>query len=146
MQLPKLDAMWAVYPGGEAEAVKRMIGGGVAGAWITNTCVIRVSHCFNLCGSPIPRSFPGLMTTYGKDGSRYAFRVSEFKPYLERQYKRPEIRATNRSQLTNKKGVIMFDVRQWSDATGHFDLWNGQECAGHEYFAEATQMFLWLCE
>lgn len=37
----------------------------------------------------------------------------------------------------------MFDVRGWSDATGHFDLWDGTKCVGSEYFEEAHAIYLW---
>ncbi len=40
-------------------------------------------------------------------------------------------------QLKGKRGIIMFDVRVWSDATGHFDLWNGESCAHDCYFNKA---------
>lgn len=144
--MPSFRLLWDNYPRGTSEEVKRFIGGGAAGAWVTNTCVIRVSHSFNEAGSPIPRNYPGLTTTFGKNNKRYAFRVSEFRPYLEKAYKRPEVRGAGRSAVQGKKGVIMFDVRGWSDATGHFDIWDGTSCAGSEYFAEAHAVYLWICE
>ncbi|MCR9161570.1 MAG: type VI secretion system amidase effector protein Tae4 [Nannocystaceae bacterium] len=144
--MPPFDLLWKHYPTGSSEEVKRFIGGGAGGAWVTNTCVIRVSHSFNEAGSPIPANYPGLTTTYGKNNKRYAFRVAEFKPYLDKAYKRPEINGTGRNDVHGKKGVIMFDVRGWSDATGHFDIWDGRNCAGSEYFDKAHAVHLWLCQ
>lgn len=135
--------MWAVYPKGTSSDVKRLIGGNVNLGWVTNTCVIRISYCFNKCGSPIPNGHPGLTTAKGGNGKRYAFRVSEFKPYLERSYKYPEVTGKDRAAFAGKRGVIMFDVDGWSDATGHFDLWNGSSCAGSDYFGKAHKVFLW---
>ncbi len=138
--------MWSVYPTGTSSSVKTKIGGGVAGGWVTNTCVIRISHCFNKCGEPIPRGYPGLTTTFGAGGKRYAFRVTEFKTYLENKYKPADISGSQRSDVAGKQGIIMFDVDGWSDATGHFDLWNGSECRGSDYFDNAHAVYLWTCE
>lgn len=145
MSLPNLTSMWSVYPVGPSASVKSKIGGGVAGAWVTNTCVIRLSYCFNKCGAPIPKGEPGLNTTFGKDRKRYAFRVTEFKTYLESHYKRADVTGASRSAVSGEQGIIMFDVDGWSDATGHFDLWNGSECAGAEYFSDAHAIYLWNC-
>ena len=145
MSIPALSSLWSVYPAGPSSLVKSMIGGGVGGAWMVNTCVVRVSYCFNKCGAPIPKGEPGLSTTYGKGGARYAFRVTEFKRYLEGRYKRADVQGSGRGDVAGKQGVIMFDVDGWNDATGHFDLWNGSECAGSEYFAKAHAVYLWSC-
>ncbi len=120
-----------------------MIGGGVNGDWVANTCVIRISHCFNEAGVPIPNNHPGLTTTFGANKKRYAFRVTEFKRYLETKYGAPNVRGTAQSAVQGKKGIIMFDVQGWSDATGHFDLWDGKKCVGSEYFDKAHAIYLW---
>ena len=123
------------------------IGGNVNLGWVTNTCVIRISYCFNKTGFLIPNGLPGLSTARGGDGKRYAYRVKEFKPFLEQRYKLPEVGGgSNRSAVAGKQGIIMFDVDGWSDATGHFDLWNGSECAGSDYFDKAQAVYLWLCD
>lgn len=145
MRLPQLDKMWSKYPTGTSDEVKRMIGGGVNGAWVTNTCVIRISYCFNYAGYLIPNGVPGLETTFGKDRKRYAFRVAEFKPFLEKTFKRADVSGRSERDVKGKKGVIMFDVEGWSDATGHFDLWDGRKCAGSEYFDKAHRIYLWTC-
>lgn len=143
--LPSFSLLWTHYPTGSAASVKAKIGGNVNMGWVTNTCVIRVSYSFNKAGDPIPNGYPGLTTARGGDGLRYAFRVSEFKPYLELKYKRPEVSGTSRGDVQGRRGVIMFDVQGWSDATGHFDLWDGSMCAGSEYFDKATAIYLWEC-
>ncbi|MGH1344513.1 MAG: type VI secretion system amidase effector protein Tae4 [Nannocystales bacterium] len=143
MGLPNFDKMWSAYPTGTSDEVKRMIGGGVNGDWVANTCVIRISHCFNEAGVPIPNNHPGLTTTFGANKKRYAFRVTEFKRYLETKYGAPNVRGTAQSAVQGKKGIIMFDVQGWSDATGHFDLWDGKKCVGSEYFDKAHAIYLW---
>ena len=39
--------------------------------------------------------------------------------------------------------MICFEVDGWSDATGHFDLWNGSECIHSDYFSKASKVHLW---
>lgn len=70
MGLPNFDKVWSAYPPGTSGEVKRRIGGGVNGAWVTNTRVIRVSHSFNEAGVPIPSNHPGLITTFGVNKKR----------------------------------------------------------------------------
>lgn len=38
--------------------------------------------------------------------------------------------------LIGKKGIILFVVSGWPDATGHATLWNGSACYDHCYFNE----------
>jgi len=130
---------------GSSEEVKRKIGGNVNASWITNTCVIRMSYAFNKSFSPIPNGWAGLTTVKGGDGKRYAFRVAEFKPYLVGKYGKPDVTGTTAAEFSGKKGIIMFDVQGWSDATGHFDLWDGSQARNHEYFAQSSKVYLWSC-
>lgn len=146
MGLPAFSLLWANYPLGSSEEVKRKIGGAINMAWVTNTCVIRVSYAFNKAGEAIPNGWPGLSTARGGDGKRYAYRVSEFKPFLEKKYKAPDVTGTSRGAFDGHKGIIMFDVQGWSDATGHFDLWDGNNARYSEYFDKASQIHLWTCD
>ncbi len=145
MELPTLSRMWNKYPLGNASEVKQAIGGNVDAGYITNTCVVRVSYCFNYAGQAIPASHPGLVTVRGADNKRYALRVREFDQYLRSQFKNPEIHGTDPQPFEGKRGVIMFDVTGWSDATGHFDLWDGSRCRGSNYFSKASDIYLWEC-
>ena len=65
MVIPAFSSLWAHYPHGDSASVKRQIGGNVNLAWVTNTCVIRISRAFNKAGTPIPRNVPGLNTIRG---------------------------------------------------------------------------------
>ena len=145
MPIPALPSMWSVYPTGSSTAVKKKIGGNVDAGYIANTCVIRVSYCFNACREPIPGSFGGLLTVRGGDGKRYALRVKEFKEFLQSKYRPADIHGKDRSSVEGKTGLIMFDVTGWSDATGHFDLWDGSACRGSDYFDKASDVYLWEC-
>ena len=144
MSLPAFSQLWNAYPHGSASAVKSKIGGNVNAPYITNTCVVRVSHCFNSTAQPIPRSFSGLLTVRGGNGKRYALRVKEFNRFMRARYGAPAVTG-GRTAMSGKQGIIMFDVQGWSDATGHFDLWDGSQPAHAEYFDKASGVYLWPC-
>ena len=125
MVIPAFSSLWAHYPHGDSVSVKRQIGGNVNLAWVTNTCVIRISRAFNKAGAPIPSTVPGLSTIRGGDGKRYAYRVREFRRFLETRVRPADLTG----DVSGAKGIILFEVSGWSDATGHFDLWDGSNCA-----------------
>ncbi len=148
--LPGFDALWAAYPHGTAAEVKALIDGNVNAEWITNTCAIRVSRSFNYAGHPIPMDHDGLNTVRGGDDLRYAFRVLEFGKFLNRKYGMPDLVHEYEDNggpipesFRGRSGVIAFDVRGWNDATGHFDLWNGEDCAHKGYFNRTWRVSLW---
>ncbi len=150
-RLPLFESLWSAYPHGSADAVKARIGGNVDANWIANTCTVRVSHCFNLAGDPVPGDFSGLETVRGGNGMRYAFRVREFNRFMRSAYGPPSLSHSEPggvvgavpASFQGAKGVISFDVADWNDATGHFDLWNGSAPAHAEYFAQARKVMLW---
>ncbi|MFT3771840.1 MAG: T6SS effector amidase Tae4 family protein [Minicystis sp.] len=148
--LTSFQRMWHEYPDGTAEEVKARIGGAVDADWVTNTCVIRVSRSFNYAGFPLPVKYPGFTTLKGADGLRYGLRVREFKAYLRAEYGPPQVSYTYPGQsgevpavIMGRRGILCFDVSGWSDATGHFNLWNGERCINHGYFDRASAVHLW---
>lgn len=146
--LPSFESLWSNYPNDhDPEAVKRMIGGRVNLPWITNTCTIRMSYALNRSGSPIPKRHPLLSTVAGGDGYWYAFRVRELRRYLEHDFKAPDVTGTAKSKddFHGREGIIMFDVEGWSDATGHFDVWNGSATKHAQYWELAKAVYLWIC-
>ncbi len=152
---PEFEKLWNAYPTGEADEVKKLIGGGVAGDWVTNTCAIRMSRSFNYADQVIPKSHKfddgsKMNTTFGSDKKRYAYRVREFRKYLDALYGKPDLVHDNPGDggpvpedFKKHKGIIVFEVKIWTDATGHIDLWDGKDCAGHAYFDKARQVALW---
>ena len=152
--LPPFDKLWQNYPRGSADDVKRMIGGRVDADWIENTCAIRMSYAFNFAGHRIPR---GCRRNWAVSDDRnpklwYAYRVRALREYIFQVFGEPDIVETSvdgddsiQQRYLGEHGVIAFDVEKWMDATGHFDIWNGQECAGHAYFKEAVRVELWRC-
>lgn len=148
------EAMWNAYPnpGGSADDAKRTIGGGVDVAWITNTCVVRISRSFNASGNPIPAVDGDELTTVrGGDGRQYALRVHEFTRWMKKRYgasdlvhEYPEPGGGDvPASFSGRQGVIVFEVDGWTDASGHVDLWNGTRCRHNDYFARARKVMLW---
>lgn len=149
---PHYSQMSKYYPKGSASQVKRLIGGYVDRDSIRNTCVVRVSRALNYTDHPIPRNFTGLTTLRGGDNKRYAVRVKEFKKYLSATYGQPDLTHEN-SYLSNliplsfkgKKGIILFEVDSWSNATGHITLWDGSRCINNDcYWNKAKKVYLWV--
>jgi len=142
----------ANYPDAPAETVKRQIGGHVNADWITNTCAIRLSRALNYAGVLIPSHFPRLHVVSGYDHRWYAYRMQELKRWVEHTFGHPNIvekggGTTSRSALAGHQGIIAFDIH-FSDASGHIDLWDGNDFyesiyATSDYFARATKIFLW---
>lgn len=142
--------LWLNYPIGKRDKVKKEIGGRVDAEWIANTCAIRMSSAFNKSGIKIQKSAI-LHTISGGDGMQYAFRVKEFRQYLKSKFGNPTFifERTGKNKLSKrlikgKKGILVHDVREWSDASGHVTLWNGSRCIRKEnYFGLSTKIELW---
>lgn len=147
--VPNINALITNYPRGEAEQVKKAIGGKVDAAWITNTAAIRMSRAFNYAGAPIPNNNANLATVVGADKLHYAYRVAEFRKWLTEKYGQPTLSFKSGpygkapAQLAGRKGIILFVDAGWSDASGHIDLWDGQQVVHHGYFELAKQVYLW---
>lgn len=156
--LPSYASLWNEYPDyinyHQPETVKKLIGGAVDAAWITNTCAIRLSRTLNYNKIPVPSRFAGMSTVKGGDGKRYAFRVREITPWLEHTLGKPnhETRkkrgdAFDKSVLASMSGIIGFDIK-FADATGHLDLWDGSVFSDEayvttNYWTAATRIWLW---
>lgn len=160
-KLPKFDALDAHYPDYVnfplPDAVKKLVGGAANEAWITNTCAMRMSRTLNYNGIPIPAAFPGLNTVAGADRKRYAFRVRELHAWLAVALGKPDFDRRKRqgdsfdpkAALGGMTGIIGFDIH-FTDATGHFDLWDGSDfteskagLASVDYWTTATRIWLW---
>jgi hypothetical protein len=163
---PLWVAFWNAYPDyisdPDSEAVKKWIGGAIDAPWVRNTCAVRMSRALNYSGVRVPAGFPGLRTVKGGDGRNYAFRVAELRKWLPtaQALGKPDFEITKRrgdafdkAGLAAMKGIIAFDIH-FSDATGHFDAWDGSEFT-HEsgvstdlgsagvYWKYATKITLW---
>ncbi len=145
------------YHHGTVEDVKATLGRSKED-WITNTCAIRLSFALNYSGVegfPVDRSLVGeskkinFITNKNdpQKGFAYIYRVDEFANYMLKKYGKPQVWARRqdnpRAAVWGKKGIILFVVKGWDDATGHFDLWDGQKAAHQEYFDQSSDVFLW---
>ena len=54
----------------------------------------------------------------------------------------PTIKGTTREDVSNRTGIIEFKVH-FSDATGHFDIWNGTDAKYEDFFGRAYAVYLW---
>ncbi|AFZ36390.1 hypothetical protein Sta7437_2870 [Stanieria cyanosphaera PCC 7437] len=145
------ETLWKNYPFGNAEQVKKDIGGNVNASWVDNTCAIRMSKALNY--SLPDKKIPFInkdVTIKGGDNLRYIFRVKDFINYITGKFGKPNIQVEivnnvlDKSSLKDKQGIIVFEVNEWTNATGHATLWNGIDCADKCYFDEANKISLWI--
>lgn len=145
---PSFATAWAasqrIYnPGNSGERVANVVGGAVAAnirdktnPW-RNTCAVRMSYILSQSGLSIP-AIPG-KTKKGGDDRNYFFRVRDVITFLSAQWGTAEVVAyppSGGGALAGKKGVVLFDVQGWGDASGHATLFDGTGCYDHCYFNE----------
>ena len=154
--LPNFNTMVEFYPAAEhADEVKERIGGDVNQEHLHNTCVIRVSEALNYAGHKIPHDSEIFRTKRGADKLWYGLRVKEFWNYMIRTFGKPDVHEkVDRygikipiDNFVGKRGIIAFRVDTWSDATGHFTLWDGKNLLyggeSYNYWFGATEAALW---
>lgn len=120
------------------------VGANIASGIFTNACAIRISYALNHSGAPVARGV--WATSSGQDGKWYLYRVNDLLPYLTQKFGPPDavVQSPTPASFAGKKGIIVFKVSQWSDATGHATLWNGSSCADSCYFPESSEASLWI--
>lgn len=160
MPLRGFNALWSGYPNTEpTSALLDMIFGekskktpGVTINWVlnsgevTNTCCIRLSHALNSGLNPIIKIGSIEMITGIK--GKYILKVSHMSKYLSLIYGKPDVNVSGDSKkfqdaVIGEKGIIVFKVRGWSDASGHIDLWDGKKAKRKEYFSFSSGIQLW---
>ena len=172
-KIPSWEALTESYPQGEsADVIQRVVGS--PQSWITNTCALRMSYCLNKAGVKIPSfSLTGYdddpkkateQTLAGTSGFRIVYRVRSLATWFDKNFPKASVIHQKKSDETNdedidkalaafkgKKGIMKFDVK-WSDATGHFDLWDGESMfethhnnpeTVRRYFGLAYTISLW---
>jgi hypothetical protein len=109
-------------------SIWNLIGGKVAqngnNGFFRNSCAVRMSYALNRSGSKIPY-IPG-KTVSGANGDWYLFRVADLQNYLNNILGPPQQFSPQnwQSGIGNQTGIVEF-LNNFSDATGHFDLYNG---------------------
>ena len=119
--------------------------GFVGSNFIENSCAIRVSRSLNYSGHKV-KYIPPNLTVSGGDGNWYIYRVKELVKYLRSSYGEPDIVVESKpyqNSFKNKKGIIVFEVDGWSDASGHATLWNGVTCSDKCYYPISKKVMLW---
>lgn len=95
-----------------------------------NSCCIRMSYGLNYSGLSLPKAPSTGGTIIGKDKKNYWIRVNDLISYLKQKFGKPEIESvggkTAVQSFKGKKGIIVFEVSGWGNATGHFTLWDGE--------------------
>lgn len=151
-KLPDFERFVPFYPGAgySAEKVKAMVGGDVNSEDVTNTCIVRLSLPLNSLGEVIPPWSQNFRTRKGKDKPWYGLRVKEFWRYMTNTYGAPTVTAKSplsKDKFAGIRGIIGFRVAHFTDATGHFTLWDGEKLLygsdEHDYFAIANEAALW---
>jgi hypothetical protein len=145
---PAFATAWAasqkIYdPTNSGEKVAQVIGGDVAAhirdkknPWV-NTCAVRMSYILNQSGVLIPATAG--KTKKGGDHRNYFYRVKDVIAFLKFKWGSPEAVAyppAGGGTLAGKKGIVLFEVHGWSDASGHATLFDGTTCYDHCYFNE----------
>lgn len=101
-----------------------------------NACAIRMSYAFNYGGYKIQSGTifqnKNIGRLKGGDKFAYIYRVQDMIYFIEAKWGKAEvdsrecdIKFSNISKiLKNKKGVIIFTIKGWGDASGHTTFWN----------------------
>ncbi len=111
-------------------------------SYLANSCSFRMSRGLNLSDIKLPgKSDKTQLVLIGADKDKYWGRVKELYPILKQKLGKPILEITLKKallgekkesmstdqmkKLKENKGIIMFEVSGWGDATGHFTLWDG---------------------
>lgn len=139
------------------------------GDW-ANTCAVRMSYALNRSGIRLPKAYSTGGTVVGEDGFNYWIRVKDLKQYLRDRFKGGDFEHTSKpiktltqdsvdervqdaydgviNKIFGKKGVIVFDVTGWRDASGHFTLWDGSSLVyvgpGDHNNPRSLEYYFWL--
>ncbi len=108
-----------------------------------NACAIRLSYVLNKTGHKIPH-IAG-QTVSGGQGAWYIYKVKTMIMYLHKVFGNPDHTFVNptANALAKHKGILVFEVDGWSDATGHATIWDGTNCSDACYFAKSKKAYLW---
>lgn len=156
---PMFYKIWEGYPPHSVETSDLLVRLGFCRAgepncWVTNSCAIRMTLGLNNAGLDPGRIGP---TKWSSKGRRFLIRVEEgvrFVPAVfgpsyarggqgvptnQRDEQGNQIYGPPQS-IVGKAGLIHFSNCGWSDATGHWDVWDGRSIRNHEYFAKCKNV------
>ena len=157
-KLPAWEELNKHFPNKKAKEVFTDIGGKVKLNYdigvFENACATRVSKAlnFSLGNHEIPffktKDSDGNDVVQVSSGGKklwYIYRVKALIEYLTNTYGLPQqIDIKKYKQvLRDKKGIIIFEIKGWSDATGHADLWDGSKVVRDDYGDKAHKILFW---
>lgn len=141
------NAFSRVHGDGSLDHVGQHIGGRVGlnieSGIFQNACALRMSFVLNTSGVRI--SAAAGATVSDNNGFLYLYRIRDLTEYLRKTFGPPDITLsnTNDARLENKKGILIFEVPIWNNATGHATLWNGYQCSDRCYFSQSSRILFW---
>ena len=105
-----------------------------------------MSYSLNHSGVPVTRG--PWKTSSGAKGEWYIYRVADLFVFLRQKFGPPDrtITQPTEQKFRGVKGLIVFEVESWSDASGHATFWNGVSCSDQCYFPQASKASIWLLE
>ena len=157
-KLPEWKLLLKNFPNKSAGEVFTEIGGKVKLNYdigvFNNACATRISKALNFSGDNHKIPFFKTKDDNGNDiiqvssgGKKnwYIYRVKIIAQYLEQAYGpgREIDLKSYKKELSGKKGIIVFEVSGWADATGHADLWDGNRCVGSDYGDKSSKILFW---
>lgn len=146
---------WNGYVGPECDVnclLKQRLGGGLRG--LANTCAIRWTGSLRAMGMD-----PGAIADSpwrDKEGRQYIIRVKEARLFMDAVFGRNVIRGRTQgpngqrgwpASFYGHRGMVIFDDCDFSDASGHLDLWDGQgNVRNHDFLDRCNRVDLYnLC-
>jgi len=157
-KLPAWPELIKHFPNKEAKEVFTEIGGKVKLNYdigvFKNACATRISKALNYSLGAHEIPFFKTKNSDGKDviqvssgGKKlwYIFRVKALIEYLTKTYGEPKYIDVGKykQSLKGKKGIVVFEVTGWTDASGHADLWDGSKVVGSDYGGKAHRILFW---
>lgn len=111
-----------------------------------NACALRLSYAFNMCGDDYKIPFSKGKTGSGdtdSDGVKewYYYKVNDMVDYLNDTFGSSQ--KTTIDDIQGKQGIISFSDCNWSDATGHLDIWDGNTCIGEDHEDACSTINFW---
>lgn len=139
---PSWTDMLNYYPNSTitTEVLYEEIGGGLPenlkknpNSW-ENSCAVRMCKALNYSKAKLPKAPSAGGNIFGKDKNNYWIRVKDLKKYLVDKLTTKSKKSADVDEIggidivdkfKDKKGIIVFDVSGWGNASGHFTLWDG---------------------
>lgn len=147
---PGFANLWSNYPVNMAAPdVYKLVSGNVYALYksnptgYANACALRLSRSFNYGGLEISSMATGYKIK-GGDDKNYILRVKDMISFIQANFGKPDIAIrpngeNKASEFSGKKGILIFNVSGWGNASGHVTLWNGLDCGDHCYFTHPNQ-------